>query len=263
MAGIAMRCILGALAILLLPILAVPARAQAQPTLVFAAASLTNVLQDVGMRYETETGKKLRLSFAGSMALAKQIEASAGADVFISADSESMDYLDTRGLIAKASRRNLLGNSLVLIAPADSRVALKIAPGFGLADALGTGRLAVANTETVPAGHYAKAALIALGVWNGVSGRLAEGEDVRATLAFVARGEAPLGIVYATDALAEPRVKIVGTFPAGAHPPIVYPAALTKEARAGTAAFLDYLSSPAARAAFAKAGFTVLLPAGP
>ncbi len=235
-----------------------PAEAKNDAALVFAAASLADVLQDVGKSYESASGKKLTLSFAGSMALAKQIEASAGADIFIAADTDSMDYVDSRGLIAKASRKNLLGNSLVLVAPREAKITLKIAPGFLIAEALGGGRLAVANTDTVPAGRYAKAALMTLGAWDGVAGHLAQGEDVRAALAFVARGEAPLGIVYATDASVEPKVKIVGTFPANSHPQIVYPVALTKEAKPDAAAFLRYLDWAQARMAFVKAGFIVL-----
>ena len=146
------------------------------------------------------------------MILAKQIEASSGADVFISADAESMDYLDSKNLIARQTRRNLLSNSLVLIAPANSRIALTLAPGIKLAEALRGGRLALANVDTVPAGRYARAALTALGAWDSVKDRLAQGEDVRGALAM-SRGEAPLGIVYATDARIEPRVRVVGTFP--------------------------------------------------
>jgi molybdate transport system substrate-binding protein len=225
---------------------------------VLAAASLTNVLGDLGMRYQAASGKHVVFSFAGSMALAKQIEASAGADMFIAADTDSMDYVDQKGLIAKPTRQNLLGNSLVMIAPSDLKISITIAPGMKVGQALGNGRLAVANTMTVPAGKYAKAALTALGVWDQVSDRLAEGEDVRATLAYVARGEAPLGIVYSTDARVEPKVHVVATFPESTHPAIVYPIALTKDAKPDAAAFLAYLKSPEARAAFEKAGFTVL-----
>ena len=191
------------------------------------------------------------------MILAKQIEASAGADMFISADTESMDYLDKKNLIARPTRANLFGNSLVLIAPADSKIALRIAHAFRLADALRGGRLALATTDSVPAGRYGKAALMALGVWDSVKDRLAQGEDVRATLAYVARGEAPLGIVYATDARIEPKVRVVGTFPQDTHEPIVYPAALTRDAKPDAASFLAYLKSRDARAVLERAGFTV------
>ena len=225
---------------------------------VLAAASLTNVMQDIGKAYETTAGKRVVFSFAGSMILAKQIEASAGADVFIAADTDSMDYLQGKNLLATATRANLFGNSLVLIAPADSKTALTISRGFDLTGALRGGRLALANPETVPAGRYGKEALSALGVWDRVKDRLAQGEDVRATLAYVARGEAPLGIVYATDARIEPRVQIVGTFPENTHAPIVYPAALTKDAKPAAEAFLVYLKGPAAGAILQREGFTRL-----
>jgi molybdate transport system substrate-binding protein len=242
-------------------LLLLPFAAEAQGrdgVMVLAAASLTNVMQQIGTNYQAATGKRAVFSFAASMILAKQIEASAGADMFISADSGSMDYLDQKNLIARSTRTNLLGNSLVLVAPADSKIALRIAPGFRLADALGGGRLALANTDSVPAGRYGKAALMALGVWDSVKDRLAEGEDVRATLAYVARGEAPFGIVYATDARVEPKVRVVGTFPENTHEPIVYPAALTKDAKPDAAAFLAYLRTPASRTVLERAGFTVL-----
>ena len=225
---------------------------------VLAAASLTNVMQDIATRYEAATGRKVAFSFAGSMILAKQIEASAGADMFISADTESMDYVDGKNFIARNTRTNLFGNSLVLIAPAGSKTALTIAPGFKLAEALNGGRLAMANTETVPAGRYGKAALTALGVWESVRTRLAEGEDVRGALAYVARGEAPLGIVYATDARIEPKVRVVGSFPTNSYPPIVYPAALTKGGKPEAMAFLTYLKGQEARSVLARAGFTAL-----
>jgi molybdate transport system substrate-binding protein len=231
-----------------------PAHAQA-PTLVFAAASLTNVLQDIGRSYEASGRGRVQFSFAGSMILARQIDASSGADIFISADTESMDYLEQRGRIRNASRENLLTNSLVLIAPQSSAVRLSVAPGFALAAALGPGRLSIANPETVPAGRYARAALTRLRVWDSVSGRLAQGDDVRQTLAFVARAETPLGIVYATDAKAEPRVRQVGVFPPETHPPIVYPLALTREARREAEDFLAYLKGRDAGRVFLAAGF--------
>jgi len=254
------RHICATLALALLALASPVSAVQAPPSTitVLAAASLTDALQQIGRTYEAATGKHVALSFAGSMILAKQIEASSGADMFISADSESMDYVDSKGLIAKPTRQNILGNSLVLIAPSESRVTLMIAPAFPLAAALGQGRLAMAGVETVPAGRYGKAALEKLGVWNSVASRLAQGEDVRATLAYVARGEAPLGIVYATDARAEPKVRVVDTFPENTHPPIVYPAALTKDAKADAAQFLAYLKGPEASAVFAPAGFRVL-----
>jgi molybdate transport system substrate-binding protein len=251
--------VLGAcLAAALVALMPVDAFAQTGRTItVLAAASLTNVMQDVGKRYETASGKKVVFSFAASMILAKQIEASAGADMFISADSESMDYLEGKNLIVKASRVNLLRNRLVLIAPADSRITLSIAPRFKLAEALRGGRLALATVDSVPAGRYGKAALTALGVWDSVKDHLAQGEDVRATLAYVARGEAPLGIVYATDARVEPRVRVIATFPENSHEPIVYPAALIKDANPDAARFLAYLRSREAGGIFAASGFEV------
>ncbi|TMH29968.1 MAG: molybdate ABC transporter substrate-binding protein, partial [Betaproteobacteria bacterium] len=182
--------------------------------------------------FESASGDKLTVVYAGSNALAKQIEAGAPADVFISADVDWMDYLEARKLLAPASRIDLVGNRLVLIAPANNDSALTIAPGFALSPALGAGKLAMANPDSVPAGKYAKAALEALGVWPSVQKQVARTEHVRASLALVARGEAALGIVYATDALAEPKVRVVGTFPAGTHPAIVYPAAVIATSRA-------------------------------
>ncbi|HEX5280305.1 MAG TPA: molybdate ABC transporter substrate-binding protein [Micropepsaceae bacterium] len=229
---------------------------------VLAAASLSNVLPDIARSYEAAAHRKIVFSFAASMTLARQIEATAGPDVFISADIPSMNYVDMRGLIIRQSRRDLLENNLVLIAPADSRVNLPITPGFKLADALHGGRLAMGEPASVPAGRYAQTALMKLGVWNSVSRRLALGEDVRATLAYVARGEAPLGIVYSTDARIEPRVRVVATFPANTHEPIIYPAALVKDAKPSAAAFLNYLQGRQARQAFERAGFTVVRAAG-
>ena len=206
------------------------------------------------------TGVGYKASYAASSTLAKQIDEGAPAEIFISADLEWMDYVAKRNLIEKASRVNLLGNDLVLVAPKASSVALKIAPKFGLAAALGTGRLAVADPAAVPAGLYAKAALTSLGVWDSVSSRLAPAENVRAALLFVSRAEAPLGIVYRTDALADATVKIVDIFPESSHPPIVYPAALTTRASAAARKVLDYLRGPAARAVFEKQGFRTNVP---
>lgn len=242
-------------------LLPAPSLAQtADRVMVFAAASLTDALEDIGAQYGRERGKRVVFSFAASMTLARQIDLSAGADAFVSADAELMDYLEQRNRIARQTRQDLLGNRLVLISPAGSNLTLAIAPQMKIAEALGGGRLAMANVETVPAGRYGKAALTALGVWDGVANRLAQGEDVRTALSYVARGEAPLGIVYATDARVEPRVRVVATFPENTHPPIVYPAALTSEARPDAAQFLAYLRGPEARAVFERAGFTVLAP---
>lgn len=223
---------------------------------VFAAASLQNALDEAGKAYTAKTGKQVRFSFAASSALARQIEQGAPANVFVSADEDWMTYLAERRLIANASRVNLISNKLALIAPANSHVRITVGRNMPLAQALGSnGRLAVAAPE-VPAGRYARAALTSLGVWKSVQNRTAPAENVRAALNFVARGETPLGIVYDTDARIEPRVKIVGLFPAGSHPKIVYPAALVSgPSNPDAAAFLYWLRGPKAGAVFAKYGF--------
>ena len=231
--------------------------AHAAPVTVFAAASLKNALDEVGAQY-AKTGGDARFSYAASSAIARQIEQGAPADIYVSADSDWMNYLADRKLIVASSRKDLLTNNLALIAPADSKVALKIGKGMPLAKTLGDGRLAVAGPD-VPAGKYAKASLGALGVWDSVSGQLAQAENVRMALQYVARGESPLGIVYDTDAKVEPKVRIVGLFPAGSHPKIVYPVALVAASKNPDAAkFLAYLSGPQAAAVFRKYGFTVL-----
>jgi molybdate transport system substrate-binding protein len=234
------------------------AAARAADVTVFAAASLGDALQAVGKSWQQKTGHTATFSFAASSALAKQIQSSPFADMFISADTDWMDYLDNRGLMAHDTRVNLLGNHLVLIAPLSSSLTLKIVPHFDIASALQGGRLAVADTDSVPAGKYAKTAMTALGVWNVVVDHLAQAENVRAALSYVARGEAPLGIVYTTDAMSEPKVHIVDTFPENTHQRIVYPAALTREAKPLAKDFLAYLEGPEASAIFAKAGFVVL-----
>lgn len=231
--------------------------AHAETVTVFAAASLKNALDEVGAAY-AKTGGEARFSYAASSAIARQIEQGAPADVYVSADSDWMTYLADRKLIVASSRRDLLTNRLALIAPADSKVAIRIGKGMPLAGALGEGRLAVAGPD-VPAGKYAKASLSALGVWDSVSGKLAQAENVRTALQYVARGESPLGIVYDTDAKVEPKVRIVGLFPDATHPKIVYPAAVVAASKNPDAAkFLNYMSSPAAGAIFKKYGFTVL-----
>jgi molybdate transport system substrate-binding protein len=240
-----------------------PAALRAQPAgaplLVFAAASLQGALDAVGAAWSAQGGTRPSISYAGTPALARQIEQGAPADLLIAADSDWMDRLERRGALRPGSRVDLLGNRLVLVAPQDRPVALRIAPGMDLLRALGGGRLALADVGTVPAGRYAKAALEALGVWPSVAGRVAGTENVRAALALVARGEAPLGIVYASDARAEPRVRVVDVFPAGLHPPIVYPAAVTAASRSPQAgAFAAFLRSPPAAAAFVAQGFEVL-----
>jgi molybdate transport system substrate-binding protein len=247
---------LRALALLLLSLLASAAGAAAPRITVFAAASLSNVLQEAGDTFTAESHIAVTFSFAGSSVLARQIESGAPVDVFVSADQEWMDYLQARGLLASKMRANVASNELVLVAPAGSDTKLKIAPGFGLAAALGTrGRLAIGDPASVPAGRYAQASLTSLGVWAGVEKRLAAADNVRTALAFVARGEAPLGIVYATDARVEPRVRIVDVFPPSTHEAITYPAAATGMGSAGAEAFLQFLRGPRGQAIFATAGF--------
>jgi molybdate transport system substrate-binding protein len=230
--------------------------AQAQSVVVFAAASLKNALDEVSAL----AASKPAISYGASSALARQIEAGAPAQVFVSADLDWMDYLEQRKMLRNETRRNLLGNRLVLIAPSGSTAQADIRPGFPLAALLGNGRLATADPAHVPAGKYAKAALEKLGVWDQVAGRLAPAENVRAALALVARGETPLGTVYATDAAAEPKVRVLAAFPDGLHPPIVYPVALTASAppSGAGAGFVALLLSPAARKVFEKHGFTPL-----
>lgn len=235
------------------------AEAQAKPVLVFAAASLKNALDDITAQYERETGRKVSVSYAASPALARQIESGAPADLFISADLDWMDYLQTRNLIKTETRANWLGNRLVLVAPRTSTATVTIGPGLSLTELLGDGRLAMADPKTVPAGKYGRAALESLGIWQSVENRLAQTENVRAALALVSRGEAPLGIVYQTDAAADPNVRIAGTFPENTHPPIVYPIALTAQsANTDAAAFLAYARSPVTRPPLEQQGFTVL-----
>jgi molybdate transport system substrate-binding protein len=235
-----------------------PAADVQQPQiLVFAAASLTDGLQEASAAYEKTVQVTVKSSFDSSSVLARQIEAGAPADVFFSADTKWMDYLQSRNLIQAGSRKNVLGNRLVLIAPAQSRIQLKIAPHFPLAAALGKERLATGDPDSVPAGRYARSALTTLGVWDEVASRLARAENVRVALLYVARGEAPLGIVYASDALADKSVRVVDTFPADTHEPIVYPIALTTPAKSQAAAFVAYLAGPRGREIFVKYGFTV------
>jgi molybdate transport system substrate-binding protein len=226
---------------------------------VFAAASLKNALDNVNAACEADVGAKATISYAASSALAKQIEEGAPADVFISADLDWMKYLSEKKLTQPSTEVRLLGNRIVLIAPKDSAAETTIAPSFELAALVGDGKLAMANVDSVPAGKYGKAALEKLGVWDSVSGKVAQAENVRAALKFVSTGEAPLGIVYQTDASADPAVKIVGTFPEDSHPPIIYPVSLTASTKDAEAAkFETCLQSDKARALFEKEGFTWL-----
>ena len=225
---------------------------------VFAAASLTNALQELGDGFTKDTSIAVRFSFAASSALARQIENGSRADVFFSADLEWMDYLQSRNLIQPATRHDVLGNQLVLVAPADSKIVLKIQPHFALAAILGKGRLATGDPDSVPVGRYAHEALANLGVWDEISARLVRADSVRSALAFVDRGEAALGIVYATDALVDKKVRVVDAFPAATHMPIIYPAALTTGAKSDAAKFLAYIRGPAGNVAFQHQGFTPL-----
>ena len=236
-----------------------PAAEESNPTItVFAAASLTNVLQDLGDAFTKDSAVAVRFSFAASSALARQIENGAPADLFFSADLEWMDYLQKKQLIQINSRHDILGNELVLIAPAASTVKLRIEPHFKLAAALGKEHLATGDPDSVPVGRYAQEALTHLGVWDEVSPRIVRADSVRSALAFVDRGEAAFGIVYATDALIDKDVRVVDVFPKDSHKPIIYPAALTNRASPSTAKFLAYLRSPAGDVAFKHYGFTPL-----
>jgi molybdate transport system substrate-binding protein len=240
------------------PIALAAPRPPAAPVDVFAAASLKEAVDEAGAAFEARTGHKVRATYASSAQIARQIEQGAPADVFISADTEWMDWAGARGLTDIGTRRLVAANDLVLIAPKDSAVRpLRIGRTLDLSRLLGGGRLAVGEVKSVPAGKYAKAALTGLGAWDGVKDHLAEAESVRAALAFVARGEAPLGIVYATDALAEPKVKVIARFPEGSHPPILYPAAVVKAARekAGGEAFVQFLASGRGQAILRRHGF--------
>lgn len=233
-----------------------PAHVEAQTALVFAAVSLKDALDEQVRNFEANGRYKVSVSYAASSTLAKQIENGAPAALFISADLDWMDYLASRGLIDLKSRTNLLSNRLVLVAPVSSPVRAVIAPNFPLRTLLGGGRLAIADPDHVPAGKYARAALESLGVWNSVSGLTARADNVRAALALVSRGEAPLGIVYRTDALGDRQVRIVAEFQESTHPPIVYPAALMNVQRSPVArSLLDYLKSVAARGVWKKYGF--------
>ena len=246
-------------AALIVTLQGLPAPAQVRNVLVFGAASLKDALDNADARYLSSNGHKIVVSYGASSTLAKQIDNGAPADVFISADLDWMDYLSQRSLIKPETRFNFLGNKLVLIARADDPIKLAVGPNFPLARALGTSRLAIADPASVPAGRYGKAALESLGVWASVEGKLAPAQDVRATLAFVSRGEAPLGIVYQTDATADKAVKIVGEFPESSYPPIVYPLAVTRSsANPGTADYIAFLKSSAARPDFEKQGFVML-----
>jgi molybdate transport system substrate-binding protein len=235
-----------------------PAEADKPALVVFAAASLTNVLQELGDGFTKQSSIPVKFSFAASSALARQIESGAAAEVFFSADLEWMDYLQTRNLIQRDSRHNVVGNRLVLIAPVNSAIKLKIEPHFKLAEALGTGRLATGDPDSVPVGRYAQASLTKMGVWKDISDRIIRADSVRSAMAFVDRREAPLGIVYETDALIDKKVRVVDLFPDDSHSPIVYPIALTTAAKADAAKFVAYVRGPAGDIAFKAYGFLPL-----
>ncbi len=235
-----------------------PARAEEKVT-VFAAASLKNALDAINAKWKEETGKEMTASYAASSALAKQIEQGAPADIFISADLAWMDYLADKKLIKGATRSNLLGNRIVLVSAKTDAGPVEIKPGLDLARLLGDGRLAMGAVDSVPAGKYGKAALENLGIWPTVAEKVAGAESVRAALLLVSRGEAPYGIVYQTDAAADPGVKVVGTFPEDSHPPIIYPIAITADSKnADATAYLEFVKSPKAAALFEAQGFIVL-----
>ena len=241
-------------------ILPFPTSAEDKGPVVFAAASLKDALDAINAEWQKESGKQATISYAASSALAKQIEQGAPADIFVSADEDWMNYLADRKLIKPETRFDLVGNKLVLIAPKDSKLTATIASGFPLASLLADGHLAMADTASVPAGKYGKAALEKLGVWDAVKGRIAQAENVRAALALVSRGEAPLGIVYATDAKSDPKVKVLDIFPESTHAPILYPIAITASSTNKEApSFLTYLKTASAQSVFEAQGFKVLL----
>lgn len=236
-----------------------PAASRAGDLTIFAAASLRTALDEANEAWRQEAASAAIGVFAASNALAAQIAEGAPADVFISADAAWMDDLAAKGLLRPQSRIDLLGNSLVLVAPAGEASPIDLTPPVDLGNRLGDSRLAVGDTEAVPAGRYAKAALEALGAWAHVRDHLAEQANVRAALALVARGEAPLGIVYLTDARAEPAVAVVATFPPASHPAIVYPAAITASSTNPAAErYLAFLRGPVATAIFRRHGFAIL-----
>lgn len=248
------------LALLAAMVAAQPAPAQDTTLTVFAAASMRNALDDFNAQFTKATGIKVTASYAATSALAKQLESGAPADVFISADLKWMDYAIDKNLVKPDTRVNLLGNELVLIAAKDSKLdKVAIGKGFDIVKLASDGRIAVADVKAVPAGRYAKAALTSLGVFEKAEPKLAQAENVRAALAYVSRGETPVGIVYATDAKADPGVKVVGVFSEDSHPPVTYPVAATPNAKADAAKYLQMLRTPAARTTFEKYGFSFLI----
>lgn len=236
-----------------------PAPAQTAGPTVFAAASMKTALDEVDALWTAKTGKKVTVSYAASSALAKQIEQGAPADIFVSADIPWMDYVASKGLIKAGTRSDLLGNELVLVAPAGTSEKIDLVPGAPLAAKTGDSKIATGDIAAVPVGKYAKASLEKLGIWADVQPKIAGAENVRAALGLVARGEAKYGIVYATDAASEPKVTVIGTFPTDSHPPIVYPVAITKDStNPDAAAYLAFLQGPEAAKVFLGQGFSVL-----
>jgi molybdate transport system substrate-binding protein len=237
-----------------------PSVAQDKTLTVFAAASMKNALDDINAEFTKKTGVKVVASYAASSALMKQIESGAPADIFASADLDWMNYGSQKKVIKDDSRINLLGNKLVLIAPKDSKLGnVTIGQGFDLAKLAGDGRVTTGDVKSVPVGKYAKAALEKLGSWKAAEPKFAMAESVRAALTLVSRGEAPLGIVYETDAKIDPGVKIIGAFPADSHEPITYPVAATVNAKPEAAAYLAFLRGPQSKDIFEKYGFTFLI----
>jgi molybdate transport system substrate-binding protein len=237
-----------------------PATAEDRTLTVFAAASMKNALDDIDAAFTEKTGIKVSASYAASSTLAKQIEQGAPADIFVSADTDWMDYAVSKKTINESTRVNLLGNSIVLIAPKDSKIDnVTIDQGFDLAKLAGDGRIATGDVKAVPVGIYAQAALQKLGVWEAVEPKMAMTQNVRAALTLVARGEAPLGIVYSTDAKVEPGVKVIATFPEDSHDPIIYPVAATTNAKPDATAYLAFLRSAAAKTIFENYGFAILM----
>jgi molybdate transport system substrate-binding protein len=259
LAAFALGLMLAAATLLPWPSLAEQPEVTGKGPLVFAAASLKTALDKIAAAWAAETGEITPAVYASSAILAKQIEQGAPADLFVSADLDWMDYLEKAGLIRPETRHNLLGNALVLIEPAEATTKLEIAPGFDLAGAAGSGKIAVCTIAACPAGIYAKQALDALGIWAQVEPKLAQADNVRNALRLVSLGEAKFGIVYATDARSDPKVRVVGVFPESTHSPIIYPAALVATSSSPDAArFLSFLSSPAANKIWIEQGFALL-----
>jgi len=248
-----------AVALTALTVAIAPAAAQKAPVVVFAAASMKTALDAIVEKWQAETGNTVKTSYGSSGTLARQLEQAAPAEVFISADLEWMDYVEKKNLLKPGTRKTLLGNALVLVTPKAEPATFAIKPGADLGAAAGESRIAVCTIASCPAGKYAKQALDSLGMWNKAEGRLAQADNVRAALALVARGEAKFGIVYATDARAEPGVVVAATFPESSHPPVLYPVAeLASSSNPAAKAFLDYLDSAVARTIFEGQGFTVV-----